>query len=50
MITADGPRPIPSVKTFGLRDPADLFICLEILDTGVLAFECCFSSLTSVVV
>ena len=43
-------RPIPRSKAFCLNDPTDRFICLEIFTTGVLAFECCFNSLTSAVV
>jgi len=35
---------------FCLKDPTDLFICLAIFDTGVLALECCFNSLMSAAV
>jgi hypothetical protein len=35
---------------FSLKDPTDLFICFDIFDTGVLAFECCFSGLISAAV
>jgi hypothetical protein len=38
---------MPSFKAFCLNEPSVLFISLAIFDTGVLAFECCFSSLMS---
>jgi hypothetical protein len=44
------PRPMPSVSAFCLNEPSDRFINLVSFDTGVLAFECAFNSLTSAVV
>src|SRR6516164_10745403 len=41
---------MPSVCAFCLREPSDLFMSFTILATGVLAFECCFNSLTSAAV
>ena len=38
---------MPSLKAFCLSEPSVLFISLAIFETGVLAFECCFSSLMS---
>jgi hypothetical protein len=38
---------MPSLKAFCLSEPSVLFIRLTIFVTGVLAFECCFSSLMS---
>ena len=39
-----------SFRAFCLNDPSDRFIAFAILDTGVLALECCFSSLMSAAV
>jgi len=36
-----------SLKAFCLSEPSVLFMSLAIFETGVLAFECCFSSLMS---
>jgi hypothetical protein len=44
------PSPIPRNKAFWRRAPTVRFVNLEILITGVLAFECVLSSLTSVFV
>jgi len=38
---------MPSLKAFCLKEPCVLFISLAIFATGVLAFECCLSSLIS---
>jgi hypothetical protein len=38
---------MPSFAAFCLSEPRVLFIRLAIFATGVLAFECCFSSLMS---
>jgi len=39
-----------SFSAFCLKEPSDRFINLVSFDTGVLAFECAFNSLTSDVV
>jgi hypothetical protein len=38
---------MPSLKAFCLSEPSVLFMSLAIFETGVLDFECCFSSLMS---
>ena len=35
---------MPSLKAFCLSEPSVLFISLATFETGVLAFECCFSN------
>lgn len=35
------------VRAFCLSEPSDRFISFDNLDTGVLAFECALSNLTS---
>ena len=41
------PRPIPRIPALRLRAPSVRFIALAIFATGVRAFECALSSLTS---
>jgi hypothetical protein len=42
-------KPILRVSAFCRKDASDRFINLAIFLTGVLAFECCLSNLTSAV-
>lgn len=41
---------MPSFKAFCRKEPTERFMTLAIFDTGVLAFECCLSNLTSAAV